>query len=146
MKSEFVRNHPTGESMMMFAGAAMTALDFLSGLAIDAAKSATRQSSALASAAAATPFALPPASSTAMTDVGRASGTGGGLSADTLQALLALQDFKPTASGDLLSLIDDDKNSKTTSSNAVLQETQRRLKQAEMLAVAAPGRAVTMDI
>jgi hypothetical protein len=135
--------------MMMFAGAALTALDFLTGLAMDAAKSAAQKSAAFASSSASS-FSLTSASSTAANGTESATSTSGAnstLSSDTLQTLLALQqDYKQTSSTDLLSLLDGDKDGSAPPQNAVLQETQRRLQQAQMLAIAAPGQAMTLDI
>jgi hypothetical protein len=136
--------------MMMFAGAALTALDFLTGLATDAAKSVAQKSAVSASSSAASTFSLTSASSTGANGTGSATGTSGAsgtLSSDTLQTLLALQqDYKQTSSTDLLSLLDGDKDGSAPPQNAVLQETQRRLQQAQMLAIAAPGQAMTPDI
>lgn len=133
--------------MMMFAGAALTALDFLTGLAIDAAKGAAQKSAASASSSAASTFSLTDSSSAAAKEAGRSAGAGSGLSSDTLQTLLALQqDFKQTSATDLLSMLDGDKEGKAVPRNAVLQETQRRLQQAQNLAVAAPGQALIMNI
>jgi hypothetical protein len=135
--------------MMMFAGAALTALDFLTGLAMDAAKSAAQKSAAFASSSASS-FSLTSASSTAANGTESATSTSGAnstLSSDTLQTLLALQqDYKQTSSTDLLSLLDGDKDGNATPRNAVLQETQRRLQQAQMLAIAAPGQAMTLNV
>ncbi|MEZ5786101.1 MAG: hypothetical protein R3D62_06430 [Xanthobacteraceae bacterium] len=133
--------------MMMFAGAAATALDFLTGLAMDAAKSAVQKSAASASSSAASTFSLTTASSTAAKEANSATAASSGLSSDTLQTLLALQqDYKQTSATDLLSLLDGDKDGKSTPRNAVLQETQRRLQQAQNLATAAPGQALIMNI
>lgn len=132
--------------MMMFAGAAATALDFLTGLAIDAAKSATQKSAASISSSAAATFSLADTSTAAAKEAGRGSASNG-LSSDTLQTLLALQqDYKQTSATDLLSMLDGDKEGNAVPRNAVLQETERRLQQAQNLAVAAPGQAMTMNI
>lgn len=132
---------------MMFAGAALTALDFLTGLATDAAKSATQQSAASARSSAASTFALANTSSIAANQTASCAGTSSPLSADTLQTLLALQqDFKQTSSAELPSLLGGGKQGKSLPRNAVLQETQQRLQQAQMLAIATPGQSVTLTI
>jgi len=136
--------------MMMFAGTALTALDFLTGLAMDAAKSAAQKSAASASSSAASSFSLTNAASTAANGSGSATSTTGAssaLSSDTLQTLLALQqDYKQTSSTDLLSLLDGDTEGSATPRNAVLQEAERRLQQAHLLATAAPGQAMALNI
>jgi len=133
--------------MMMFAGAALTALDFLTGLAMDAAKSAAQKSAASASSSAASSFSLTNAASTAKSEAAGTTGASSALSSDTLQTLLALQqDYKQTSSTDLLSLLDGDTEGSATPRNAVLQEAERRLQQARMLATAAPGQAMALNI
>jgi hypothetical protein len=133
--------------MMMFAGAALTALDFLTGLAMDAAKSAAQKSAASASSSAASSFSLTNAASTAKSEAAGTTGASSALSSDTLQTLLALQqDYKQTSSTDLLSLLDGDTEGSATPRNAVLQEAERRLQQAHLLATAAPGQAMALNI
>lgn len=138
--------------MMMFAGAALTAFDFVTGLASDAIKSASQKAGAAASSTAASAFSLTDtASSSSANATGTSSSitsTGSTLSANTLQTLLALQqDFKQaSSSSDPLSLLDSDRDGSATPRNAILQEAERRLQQAQLLATTTQGQAVTLNV
>lgn len=135
--------------MMMFAGAALTALDVLTNLAMDAAKSA-QKSAASSSSTATSTFSLanpstPAASGTRSSTA--ASGASSALSSNTLQTLMALQqDYKQTSAIDLQSLLDGDQDGGDAPRNAVLQEAERRLQQAQMLATAVPGQAMALNV